>query len=92
MSKKSSFNTLAKGLLMQGLKKVNLPVPNLDVRKLSIDEIKEYLQEAYKKAKKDKVECKAKEVPGGWGDTELENQIDWMKNLNIKEFFEKKSK
>jgi len=89
-NKKSAFKTMAEAIIFNnGLKNLKLPTSRVDRRKLSVDEIKEYVTEELEDAKKAS-EVKAKLAPGGWGDAEIENQIEWTKSLNLKEFFANK--
>lgn len=89
MKKKSAFRVLAEANTFGGLKKAKLPTSRIDSRKLSIDEIKQFISEEFKDAKKVS-DIEVEEKPGGWGDDALENEIEWVKKLDIKEFFQKK--
>jgi hypothetical protein len=86
MSKKSNYRTFAEGIVFNKLKDFEVPTPHVsEHRKLTVDEIKEYIKEEFGKAKK-AADVKAKELDRGWGDAELENEIEWAKKLKLKEF------
>ena len=87
---KSAFRTLAEAFQGSGLKNLNLPTSRVDRRKLTVDEIKVYMKEEFGKAKEAE-KVKAKEAPKGWGDAEIEGEINWLKALKLKEFFNKAS-
>ena len=86
--KKSNFRTIAESLAFDGLKEFNVATPNLDHRKLSVDEIKTMIREEFEKAKKSS-DTKSKEIEHGWGAADVENQVKWSKVLKLKEFFKK---
>lgn len=88
---KTAFSVLAEAMATGQLGNVKPDLSSLKSRKLSIDEIKDLIKEAFEDAK-DVSNVKAKELEKGWGDTAIENEIDWMKKLGIKEFFVKKNK
>ena len=88
--KKSTYKILAEAFTFSGLKKIGLPTKRIDSRRLTIDEIKSFIKEEFGKAKK-AAEVEADEEARGWGDAEIENNIDWVKKLNLKEFFAKKT-
>lgn len=90
-TKKSTYKTLAEAIAFDGLKKVELPTEKVNYRKLTVDEIKECIMEAFKDAKSVK-DVELAEPPRGWGDSELARQMDFIKKLNLDEFFNKKSK
>jgi len=86
--KKSVFTVIAEAIQSGKLADVDLPTENIDRRKLTIDEIKEFITEEFEDAKSaedaaDEAEEKA------WHKAEVENEIDFIKALNIKEFFKK---
>lgn len=85
--KKSVFRTMAEALTFEKLNKLDISLSHLDKRKLSIDEIKGVIREAFKDAK-DTASVKGQELAHGWGDADIENEIDWVKKLNIKEYFQ----
>ena len=89
MNKKSTFRTMAKALIFEKLNGLSFPMRHLDKRKLSIDEIKVVIREAFKDAK-DASGVEAQELEKGWGDAEIENEINWAKQLKLKEFFQPK--
>ena len=60
-------------------------------KKLSLGEIKKIVKEEFEDIK-DVEEVEAEELENGWGDAELENEIEWMKTLSIKEFYKKDKK
>ena len=82
-----NFKTIAKSLAFGKLSEVELPTKRVDNRRLTVDEIKEYIQEEFGKIE-DVKKVKAKELPKGWGDSEILNHINWIKSLNLKEYFE----
>lgn len=88
MKKISQFKAVAETILNGKIKNVSLGTPCLNTKRLSVDEVKKIMQEEFAKAK-EVCDTKAKEVDY-WGDADLENEINWMKALNIKEFFDKK--
>lgn len=85
--KKTAFQTIAEAVGFNKLGEVDLPTERVDRRKLSIDEIKQFIVEEYKAAK-EAVEKDKAEKNVHWGDAEIANQINWMKKLQIKEYFE----
>lgn len=87
--KKSVFRILAEAITMKGFRDGKIPLKRINCRKLSIDEIKSYIMEEFGKMK-DSAKEKAEELEKGWGDTEIAKEIDWIKALDIKEFFSKK--
>ncbi len=81
---KSAFQTVAEMVIFNV--DVEMPTESLDpARKITIDELKSIMNEEFGKAKEVSQVVKAKELDS-WGDSEIENQIDWMKALNICEF------
>jgi hypothetical protein len=86
-NKKSTFRTMAEALTFNKLGSVDVSLNHLDKRKLSIDEIKSVIREAFKDAK-DTASVEAQELAHGWGDADIENEVNWAEKLNIKEFFE----
>ena len=84
MSKKNAYKVLAEAFATGGLKNVVLPTSRVNHRRLSVDEIKEHIMEEFEAAKKSS-DVSTQEFPGGWGDAELEHEIDWMKSLDLKE-------
>lgn len=84
----STFKTIAKALHFKKMDKVNLTTESVDHRRLTVDEIKEHITEEFEKAKDVKdVAKKTKEMP--WEDSEIENEVNWIKALNLKEYFNK---
>jgi hypothetical protein len=83
-----NFKTIAEALASGKIKDANLSTESVNHRRLTVDEIKAYLMEEFGKAK-EVSDVKAKEVEKGWGDAELEKTIDWVKTLQLKEFFKK---
>ena len=84
----NTYKTIAKSLVFEKLKDVEFPTSRVNLRRLTVDEIKSHIKEEFEKAK-DLSKVKAKELPKGWGDSDLENEIDFIKALNIKEYFKK---
>lgn len=85
--KKSTYRTLAEALTFEKLPEMKVNLDHLDTRKLSVNEIKQCINEAFKDAK-DAAEVDAQELVKGWGDSEIENEIEWAKALKLKEFFD----
>ena len=83
---KSNFRILAEALATESLGELKLSKEHLNKRKLTIDEIKDLIREGFKSAK-DSKDVKAKELEGGWGDAESENQVNWASALKLKEYF-----
>lgn len=84
-NKKSAFKTIAEMIVFNS--DVELPTESLDpTRKLTVSELKDIVKEEFKAAK-ETANVKAKDLDS-WGDAEIENQVDWMKALDIKEFFD----
>jgi hypothetical protein len=89
MSKiKKAYKTVAHTLFSNKMSEVALPTDRVDYRTLSKDDLKTYMKEEFEKAK-DACEVEAEETP--WGDSELEKEIEWIKALKIKEYFEPKN-
>lgn len=84
-----AYKAIAKGLVFEKLKDVDLPTSRVNLRRLTVDEIKAHIQEEFGKAK-DANKTKGKELPKGWGDAEIAKEIDWVKALDLQEFFVKK--
>ena len=88
MAKKSNYKTIAEAIAFGGFKNFSVSTNKADGRKMTVDEIKQCIKEEFEAAK-DASKTKLQEPPGGWGDAELENEIEWVKALDIKEFFKK---
>ena len=86
-----NFKTIATSLAFGKLDEVEFPTKRVDNRRLTVDEIKEYIKEEFGKVK-DAKKVKAKELPKGWGDAEILNHINFIKALNLKEYFNVKEK
>ncbi len=86
-NKKSTYRTLAEGLIFERLEGIDMNLDHLDKRKMSITEMKSIIREAFKDAKA-AAEVDAQELAHSWGDAEIENEINWVKSLNLKEFFQ----
>lgn len=84
----SNFKTIAASLMSGKLKNVELPTNRVNHRRLTVDEIKAHIKEEFGKAQ-DVAKVKADEVDG-WGDAEIAKEIEWVKALDLKEFFERK--
>lgn len=84
----NKYKILAEAIASGKLKDINLPTSRVDHRRLTIDEIKEYLQEEFAKAK-DLSDVEAEELEKGWGDAEIAKEIEWVKALDLCEFFKK---
>ena len=89
--KKSTYKAIAEAIVFGKLKDFSVPTKNIDHRKMTVDEIKQHIIEEFGKAK-NASEMEAEELPKGWGDAEIANQIEWVKKLNIQEFFDKEDK
>jgi len=90
-NKKSTFRIMAEAKIFGGAERVKLPTSRVDTRRLSIDEIKEAVSKEFEDAKKSE-DVELEERPGGWGDDALVKEIEWIKKLDIKEFFMKGKK
>jgi len=91
MRKKSNFKIIMEAIENGKLAEMKLPNDRIKHRKLSVDEIKEIMMEEFKKAK-EAASVEAEEKPRGWGDDALEKEVEWIKKLGIKEFFDIKGK
>ena len=89
--KKSVFKVIVEAIVHNGFKDFKMPTSRIDHRRLSIDEIKQYIVEEFGAAKKASDED-IQEPDKGWSDAELANEIDWVKKLDLKEFFKKRNK
>jgi hypothetical protein len=87
----SNYKKITESILNGKIQEVEMPTPHLNKRRLSLDEVKQMVAEEFEKAKA-VCDIKAKEVEDGWGKTELEKEINWMKALSLKEFFIKETK
>jgi hypothetical protein len=86
---KSAFKIIATAMETNQLNEVSLPTTRVDTRRLSVDEIKNYITEEFEKAREvSDVETQDPEL--GWADAELAKEIEWIKTLDLKEFFDKK--
>jgi len=83
----SAYNKIFKGLMTGKLAEIDFPTQN-EVRKLSGDELKNIVKEELMSAE-ETAKVKATEVPGGWGDADLERELEWMKVLKLSEFLKK---
>jgi len=79
----SNFKTLMTAIGKKSI--TEMPTPNLNSRTMSLEEVKELVNEEFEKAK-DACDTKAKKADDGWGKAELEKELDWMKVLSIKEW------
>jgi hypothetical protein len=86
--KKSVFKTIAEAFAFDGLRGAKMPTKRVDTRKLTVDEIKQCILEEFGEAK-DADDEEVLEPKKGWGDAEIAKEIDWIKKLDIKEFFKK---
>ena len=91
--KKSTYRTMAEALQFGGLKDVKLSTGRVDARRLSVDEIKEHVRKQFTEAKKKKKDVDENVIAvlqpeKGWGDDDLAKQIDWIKQLDLKEAVE----
>lgn len=85
----NTYKTIAKSLVFGKIKDADLPTSRVNHRRLTVDEIKEHIQEEFGKAKA-VADVKGKELEKGWGDAEIAKEIEWVKALDLKEFFERK--
>ena len=83
------YKVLMEAIARGMLKDVDLPV-SIDRRRLTIDEIKKYIVEEFEDAKNVEETSPEEEVP--WGDAELSKEVDWVKSLDLKEFFNRGKK
>jgi hypothetical protein len=88
MEKKSNYRIIAEAIAFGGMDKANLPVDKVACRKLTVDEIKECILEEFGKAK-DAEDEDVQDPIKGWGDAELCKEIEWIKELDLKEFLKK---
>lgn len=84
--KKSIYKVLAEAIAFDGFKDFKVPTDKIDYRRLTVNEIKEFMKEEFGDVKKFDMKD-AKEEPKGWGDADLEKELDWVKTLDLKEFF-----
>jgi len=83
----SNYKKIAEAIAnKEGLRKVSFPTSTVDHRRLTVDEIKQHIVEEFGKVQAAD-DADLQEPPGGWGDAEIENEIEWIKSLNIKEVF-----
>jgi lipoate-protein ligase A len=84
----SAYKTIATAIQEGKLKDVELPTERVNHRRLTVDEIKNFIREEFEKAK-DANKVKADQKDKHWTDAEIEQEIDWAKALKLKEFFDK---
>jgi len=87
----SKYKTIATGLYEGKMAEIELPTARVDSRRLTIDELKACIKEEFEKAK-DANKVKADQKNKHWADAEIEQEIDWVKALKLKEYFDKESK
>ena len=87
----NKYKVLAEAIASGKLKNVKLSTARVENRRLSVDEIKQCVAEEFGKAKA-AADVKAKEVEKGWGDAEIAKEIEWVKALDLCEFFDIKKK
>lgn len=87
----NKYKILAEAIASGKLQKVNVSTERVNYRRLTVDEIKQHLIEEFGKAK-DVAAVKAKENAKGWGDAEIAKEIEWIKALDLCEFFDAKPK
>ena len=90
--KKSVFKTLMSGVVSGKLKDARVSTNEADFPRLTIEEVHDIMKEEFAKAKNTcDVKAKAaKDKKLGWersGVENLENEIEWMKQLKIHEVF-----
>lgn len=77
--KKSAYKVFAEAFFNGAISKLEMPLINLNTRRLTVDEIKAYLMEEFEKAK-DVTKVKTqKDTP--WHEAELEDPVDWQKEI-----------
>ena len=81
---KKTYKTVAETLFSNKMSEVVMPTDRVDYRRMSKDELKTYMTEAFKDAKSAS-DVEAEEE--FWGDAELENELNWVKALKLKEYF-----
>jgi hypothetical protein len=89
--KMNKYKILAEAIALGRLKHVDVSTSRINARKLTVDEIKEYIVEEFGKAK-NAADIKAKENEKGWGDAEIAKEIEWVKALDLCEFFDIKKR
>ena len=82
----SIYKNIAKGLASGKLGNLEFPTENIDRRRLTVDEIKGLVHEEFGKAKD---VSKQTYQNKHFGDAELAKEIDWVKALDLREFFER---
>jgi len=91
MSKKSTYKVIAEAIGFDGLKGLKVSTARADRRKLTIDEIKEYILEEFGNVKAADAE-EVQEPEKGWMDAELAKSIEWAKAVDLIEIFNVKRK
>lgn len=81
MNKK--YKIIAKAMISGQLAEAEMP-DSLNVRTISVSELKKMVREEFEKAKSLE-DLKVKE--GQFADAELEKEIDWVKTLKLESFF-----
>jgi lipoate-protein ligase A len=84
----SAYKTIATAIQEGKLKDVELPTERVNHRRLTVDEIKNFIREEFEKAK-DANKAKADQKDKHWTDADIEQEIYWAKALKLKEFFDK---
>jgi hypothetical protein len=84
---KKTYKVIMEAISSGRLKDVDLPMNATKHRRMTVDEIKEVLQEVFEEAQN--VEECVPDKEEQWSDAEIENEINWVKALDIKEFFKK---
>lgn len=84
----SAFTKLAEAMATGGLRNVEFSTSRVNHRRLTVDEIKQTILEEFGDVK-DSEGVEVDEKPGGWGDAELASNIEWVKALDLREYFKK---
>jgi len=88
--KKSPYALFAEAIANEkGLKNVPFSTKEVNHRRLTVDEIKEHIVEEFGDVSS-AADADLQEPPGGWSDAEIENEIEWVKALNLEEAFGEK--
>lgn len=85
----SNYKVIAEAIASGKLKDVDLSTDRVNNRRMTVDEIKKHVSEEFEKAKAAS-DVEAEEL--AWGDSEIAKEIDWVKALDLCEFFNLKGK
>lgn len=83
--KKNAYKVIMEGIASGKISEVDFPSnKRSSSRRLSLEEIKKIVKEEFEDVK-DVADVKA--VEDNWSDAELEKEVNWSKELDLKEFF-----